>query len=167
MCAVNYYLTNNRNFIRVFKQAAGLFKNAWWVYVAEAVLNLAISVLLLKYVGVVGIVLGAVISFVLSSFIAEPIVVFKHCFNENPIKYYIDYFLFGALAVVIYVVSAFVVSKILLTGMVGFAVETLVTVAVALALYIIVFFKNENFRYYCSLAKSMLKKMCCKLLKRS
>lgn len=70
-----------------------LFKETKFATVLEAILNIAISLSLIRFLGITGVLLGTVISRLFTTFIYNAIYIFKNIFKKNPIHYFALYFL--------------------------------------------------------------------------
>ncbi len=90
--------------VYIFLGASGLYSDVWanWV---ELILNLAITLLLAPFYGIIGILLGKIISFSLISFFWKPYYLFSKGFHKSVweywrgmVPYYIFFTLFAVLA---------------------------------------------------------------------
>lgn len=114
---INNYLQGMRKVVLSFKDACGLFKQDRFNALLEALLNLIISVVLAKYWGIVGVFIGTIASFVITSFWVEPVVLFKYGFKSSLFKYFKIYILYfietSACVAIAYYISTFIPDGIL------------------------------------------------------
>lgn len=75
---VNFFINGMRRAVLIFKESMGLFWYDRYKAVAEAVLNLVISILLVTSFGVAGVFAGTFASTVLTSVWVEPYVIYKY-----------------------------------------------------------------------------------------
>ena len=75
---INFFINGMRRAVLIFKESMGLFWYDRYKAVAEAVLNLVISVLLVTHLGVAGVFMGTFCSTVLTSVWVEPYVIYKY-----------------------------------------------------------------------------------------
>lgn len=100
---VSFYLMYMRKAILMFRDACGLFWYDRYKPVAEAIINLSVSVYLAYQYGTIGVICGGIISTLLTCFWVEPYILFKYGIKYSLRKYYMDYFcytlvtIFGAL----------------------------------------------------------------------
>lgn len=94
---INFFINGMRRPILIFKESMGLFWYDRYKAVAEALLNLVISVALVLHFGVAGVFVGTFCSTVLTSVWAEPYVLYKYRF-EMPVGVYFRRY-FGYVAV--------------------------------------------------------------------
>jgi O-antigen/teichoic acid export membrane protein len=96
---VNYYILMMRRIMVSYRNALGLYEVARWKPVVEAAINIIASLVLLKYLGVLGVVIGTTISEVTTSLWIEPYVMYKYYFKtgqKNYWKRYVQYSLITA-----------------------------------------------------------------------
>lgn len=75
------------------KNAAGLYKPDRFVPIISAVVNLVLSIILVKYLGLSGVIIGTIVSTLSFSFWIKPIIVYKYIFKKNIREYFVDMFL--------------------------------------------------------------------------
>ena len=75
---VNFFINGMRRAVLIFKESMGLFWYDRYKAVAEAVLNLVISILLVTKCGVAGVFAGTFASTALTSVWVEPYVIYKY-----------------------------------------------------------------------------------------
>ena len=84
---INYYLVGINQVPIVVQSAAGVYKYDRFVPIIEAILNLIISIVLAQYFGILGVLFGTLISYLLPLFI-KPFVVFKYVFERSVLLYF-------------------------------------------------------------------------------
>lgn len=89
--ALNFYVTGMRQAVLIFRDSMGLFWYDRFKAPVEAVINLAVSVVLTLQFGMVGVFLGTFISTMLTSFWVEPYVFYKKKLHESPAPYFFRY----------------------------------------------------------------------------
>lgn len=88
---VNFYLSGMRQATLVFRDSMGLFRYDKWKAVAEAIINLAVSLILGSMFGTIGIFLGTLISTVTTSLWVEPYMLYKHKLEKSCAPYFVKY----------------------------------------------------------------------------
>ena len=86
---INYYIMGLLNPNCVFRQTSGLFKVAKYSMVVCCILNIVFSIIFGKIWGLFGIILGSIVSRLLTNVWYEPYVLYKKFFDKNPMEYYI------------------------------------------------------------------------------
>ncbi|MGL4509647.1 MAG: lipopolysaccharide biosynthesis protein, partial [Cetobacterium sp.] len=74
-----------------FKITSGFFDDVYSPFL-EGVLNLIFSLILVKTIGLNGVIIGTLISNVVVIIILKPILVFKRCFNQLILNYFKVFF---------------------------------------------------------------------------
>ena len=88
---------------RLFKYSTGLFKYDSWKCVPEALINFVLTIVLVNYIGIIGLLIARIATELLISETIEPYVVYKHLFDSKPTKYYIfNYLLTGVFVGLLY-----------------------------------------------------------------
>lgn len=73
----------------VFRDATGTFYYDRWKPLVEGGINILLSVVLVKSVGLIGAITATIITNILICHIVEPYVLFRHAFDASPKKFYL------------------------------------------------------------------------------
>ena len=96
---LNGFIRFMRQSILTFKDASGTFYQDRWKPLFEGILNICLSILLVKLVGVSGVLIATITTNLLICHLVEPYVLYKHAFGISPrrffVKNYCMIFLFG------------------------------------------------------------------------
>ena len=105
---VHFYVNGIHCVAYTYRTTMGLFNEGKIAPTLAAFINVILSVLLFKIIGVAGIFFATSISRMLTMGLIDPILIYKKM-NVNPLRYYKKYFLFS-----FYVFIAFYLSKIII-----------------------------------------------------
>lgn len=86
--SMNGFVQFMRRSIMLFRDATGTFYNDRWKSLLEGVVNLLLSIFLVKRIGIAGVIVATIITALLICHIVEPFVLYKNAFSMLPIKYY-------------------------------------------------------------------------------
>jgi len=86
---LNGFVQFMRSNTLIFRDATGTFYNDRWKPLFEGLANLVLSVLLVKRIGVVGVIVATIITNLLICHIVEPYVLYKNAFQVSPKGYYV------------------------------------------------------------------------------
>lgn len=86
LITINLFITSSRAILEIFKEAKGYFDDIQ-LPIAESIINFIVSIALVKSMGIVGVLLGTVISNIIIVIIAKPILVFKNCFKKSKMEW--------------------------------------------------------------------------------
>lgn len=80
---LNFYMTSMRKSIEIFYNSNGLFWYSRYKSLIEALINLCISIILARKIGILGILIGTSVSSILTSVVYDSYVLFKYGFKQN------------------------------------------------------------------------------------
>lgn len=146
--AFSFYLTYMRKAVLMFRDACGLYWNDRYKPLAESIINLVASIYLTIHYGVIGVVLGGILSTLLTCFWVEPYVLFNNGINIKLKDYFIDYLKFIVVALVSAFASKFIYSSLFVKiTFINFFIGILICISVTVVLWCGVFFKREEIQY--------------------
>lgn len=131
--AIGFLTKAVRRPVNMFKTAFGLFVQDRFRPLAEAGVGLAASLLLLWWVGPIGVLIGPVVGFVLVNAWVEPMILFRHGFKRSVRSYFIVLgCIFGGSILAgwfaRWIMSCLMIEPLLLRFIVGVVVVLLVSV---------------------------------------
>lgn len=88
---INFFINGMRKPVLIFKESMGLFWYDRYKSVAEALLNLIISIVLVLKLGIIGIFIGTFCSTVLTSVWVEPYILYKYRLKTSSVPFFIKY----------------------------------------------------------------------------
>lgn len=101
----NGFVQFMRQGVLVFREATGTFYNDRWKPLFEGIMNVVLSILFVKWIGIPGIILATILTNLLICHVVEPFVLYKNAFGEKPIRYYLyNYTLIAVFALALYLV---------------------------------------------------------------
>lgn len=144
--AINFFLLCILNPIWIFREAAGIYRKTKYIMVICAVLNIILSIIMGKAIGVSGVIFASALSKLLTYIWYEPIILFKGFFKKPPIKFFAS-----ALGITVITAAAsallfYIKSFITLGGIGGFIVKGILCFVLTNIVFIMIFFKNKYFR---------------------
>ena len=88
---LNFYLYGLHQIQLIYRNVLGLYIYCKWKPVAEAIINIMASLILIKFFGFIGVFLGTTMSFVCTASWIEPYVLYKYYFHRSPLRYLRNY----------------------------------------------------------------------------
>lgn len=162
--ALHFYVSSVMSPSYTYRTTLGYFVQGKMAPVAASIINIALSILLGKWIGLSGIFFATSISRFFTMGLVDPILIYKNCFQKNPIIYYIRYFVFFFAVAVISFVSNTVASLIPVEGIAGFIIRVAVYTVVFNLLAFLASFKTKEFGY---IKNTVYEKFIKKFLKKS
>lgn len=144
--------------VYTFRTTMGFFDQVKYIYVLSAILNVILSIILGKWLGLAGIFLATSISKLCTIEIADGFYVFRDGFNLSPLKYFQKYFCTFLLFLCNYFFTNFIVSYISINGIFGFLIKAIVCVVISNSVLIVCFSKTKTFTNLINRMKLILHK---------
>lgn len=159
---VKVYLYTMRYTCMTFRDATGVYYYDRYKPIAEALINLVVSIALVQNMGIVGVFIGTIVSTLLTGFWVEPFVVYRHLLHCSVSKYFVRYGVYTAVWMVAYLLSSLLSSLLQGNSLFIFAIRILICCTVPNAIYFIVFKKTEEmafvFNFLRNIKKNLLNK---------
>lgn len=153
---INNYLTGLRMPIITMKSAAGIYAEDAWVPFGFAIMNLGASIVLGKYWGVFGVIVGSIIGSICTADWFRPIVVFKKVFKVSSWNYFKNYFKYIILGFAYMFISVEICNIISISNIfINFILRCFVCVFVPNTITILLFFKTPEFKYLYNVFSNM------------
>lgn len=153
------YIQGMRHTVVTFLNSSGLNYNTRYKSVVEVVVNIITSIILCKYFGIIGVILGTIISLLLVSSWFEPYILFKYWFKKGFPKYYMKYIA----CLLLTCLQIFILNKINsyfnCTNILIFIAVGILDIILSMLVFIAIFRKNEDFKYYTNIIKKIVKKI--------
>ena len=147
-----------RNAALIFRDSLGLFWHDRYKAIAEAALNLIISIVLVKQLGVAGVFLGTLISMALTSVWVEPYILYKHEFQMSCAGYFARYLAYVAVIGAAWYVTDFICG--LIGGSLGVVLigRTCISLAIPNLIFLLVYCRTKEFTFLLEKLRLLLKK---------
>lgn len=143
----------------MYRTTLGLFVQGKWAAVIAAAVNLILSVILCKFIGLAGIFIATPISRLVSTGIIDPYLIYKRTFKRNVVEYFGMYVGYLLLFILITIASNLVIDRILISGWMGVVVKAIIITVIFNIIMVIVFFRTKMFKeLYCSIRQMFLRK---------
>ena len=156
---INFFINGTRRAVLIFKESMGLFWYDRYKAVAEAALNLGISIVLVTHFGVVGVFVGTFFSTVFTSVWVEPYVIYKYRLKKPVSTFFIKYGVYLAVMAFIWWITEIICR--LFTGgpFVSLIYRGIICVTVPNLLLWVVYRKTENWKKMEGLLHHVLRKI--------
>lgn len=157
---INFYLAITLNPVISFREATGIYKKTKYVMVSGAVLNIVLSVIMGKYIGLAGILLATCISKLLTYIWYEPRVLFRDYLGGSIARYFLNHFINIILLAACIALTYYFIPQSLSwnPGWLGWILKGFVCAIGINIVYILRYFRTPEFREIKVKAKSLLKR---------
>lgn len=149
---LNFYISSYSRMLGDIRAAAGIFQPDKYLHVVMAVIKLVISLILVNFWGIAGVLIGTTVCYVAKEVIVLPWIGAKFIYGGNVRNYYMT-FLKDFIITVIACIVCFLINSCIFTGnlILNFVLGIVLCVAVCTVLIVVINFKTEEFKYLLSL----------------
>lgn len=146
--------------VSLYRDTMGMFQDTKYIFFITSVINIILSIILGKEMGLAGVLLATSIARLLTNMWFEPLVLFKKYLKQSPIKYFRKQIGFW----IIFVINLIIVQilcNIIFTNITLFSfVLKTIFVAISAIIFMIIFFRNnDEFLFYKELLLKMAKRL--------
>lgn len=150
-----------RNNLGQIRNISGAFRQMWYRPLLGIVINLAVSIILVNYWGISGVLLGTIVSNLFTNFMMDPVIIYKYSFNGiKPVSryYFINISYFIVLSILI--ITNFSVCSLIQfeSNLLSFIFHTLICGISVPLVYLLLFGKTEAGRYLIQKLISIIKR---------
>lgn len=155
---VDLYFKGGRTVLVNFKIAAGVFEQDKYLSLFQGGVNLVLSIIGIRYIGLAGVYVGTVVSGVMANVI-QPMIIYRDCFGKNVWNYFRDSVKY--MVVIVGVVLVMIPLKQFVMAQVSLVTFILMAVVITVfynAAFVLVFRKTDEFGYLWTLVKGKRKR---------
>ena len=153
---VDFYLKGSRVVLFNFKTAAGIFEQDKYLAFIQGIVNLVISIIGVKWIGLAGVYVGTVVSGIIANLV-RPVIIYRDCFFRSVRDYFTDSLKYlGAvlgIAVLLIPVKSAVLAQV---NILTFVLMALIVTAVYNLIFLLLFRKTAEFDYLWNLISGKL-----------
>lgn len=142
----------------IYRDACGLFWHGKWRPAATALLNIVISVVLVRYIGLAGVLWGTILSWLLTTWWYDPMMIYRRVFKKSAVTYFLRYLQAAVLTAALGALCLWLSLRIPVGGVFGFLLKGLIALMLPNLGYYLCYRKTEEF--------SSLKKMVADALRK-
>lgn len=161
---INYYMIGHRVCLNNIKSAAGMYEQDKYVALIQAIVNLVVSIVMVKIIGLPGVYIGTIVQGLLSTII-KPIVSYKQLFGLSSKLYFIDSIKYAFAVLIAYFICVMCANYLLSEiTIVRFAATMGVVAFFPNVLFVVIFGRTEEFKWiYTTLKKIVFGKVVRKI----
>lgn len=145
MLVMRFYFEQIRKVVLTYKDAAGMWWADKWKPLVGCLVNLILNIILVKSIGVAGVMLSTIISYTLIELPWETKVLFKIYFKQSPKNYYFDMVTISVSMLIAGVATYYVCSFINLGHIANIIAKLIVCIIAPNILFMILNIRNKNY----------------------
>ena len=156
--SLNMYLSCVLQPLWSYREATGLYKRTKWVMVICAMINLVLSIILGKLIGLAGILFASALSRLCTYIWYEPKILFREYFEMSPVKYYLQ--LVGNFVIIVLIIflSGLISSLVVVESIFLWFIKAIVVGSIALVMVLILYLNSSGIRIFREKINHFLKK---------
>lgn len=155
---LNFYIYCMRRVPLMFRDAMGLFWHDRYKSLAEAAVNLVVSIVLAKKIGILGVLIGTTISSLSTCVWIEPLILYKYGFKSSVVEYFKDNVVYLGSVIGVILLVDIINQFIYFDGFIGVIVKGIISALCYIAVIFIVYGRSKEFSALKKYALSLLKK---------
>lgn len=148
LLVLNFYVLGMQSVTNSFRNAYGLFWIAKYRPIIMVIINIVISVVLVQFIGIEGVLIGTLISRLLTTAWLDPYIVHKYGFEISPKSYYIDYLKYLVIFIAISIILNYFVSMVAINNIFILILIAILVVISVNVILVLLFFKTSEFNYF-------------------
>lgn len=156
---LNFYTTNIRQTIWAFRETTGIFQKTKYITLVTSILNIFLSIVLGKIMGLEGIILATIVSRLLYAWWKEPKILYNDYFKVSVWKYIKQYLLRVLEMLIVMICCSTVCNLISIENIyVLFLMKMIITSLITVLLFILIYHKTNAFQYAKKIVLNVLKR---------
>ena len=156
MC-LNCYIQGMRKTNCSFKDAAGIFYEDRFVPLLESIVNIVASIILVKFLGLAGIIIGTILSSLVLYVFSFPKYMYKKVFNKGYLEFYKIHIYYLIITLFTCIITGLCVSYIKITNVfISLILNGLICLIIPNLIYFMIFRNKEEFKYYKDIVKNKI-----------
>ena len=148
LIGINFYILGMQSITDSFRNAYGLFYIAKFRPIVMVVINIVSSIILVKILGIAGVLIGTLLSRITTTAWLDPFIVYKYGIKDSCRKYFEKYILYFAIFIVIAFAGLKINSLIVISNFFIWIIDAILFFIITNIVLFILFFKSSEFKYF-------------------
>jgi len=157
--SINFYIAGMQAVTNSFRSAYGLFYKARFRPIVMVVINIIVSVILVQFLGIPGVLIGTILSRLCTTAWLDPYVIYKYGFEDNVAEYYKSYIYYLVITLISGTMLYGITSLFIGNTIIGWLLAAITTFILYNIIIFILFRKTEEFNYFSEKGMSILNKI--------
>lgn len=141
-----FYVSSVQFAAFTYRTTFGLFRQGRFAPIIAAVLNLFLSILLGKTIGLCGIFFATAISRFMAITVTDVCLIFIKKFKISPLYHFASYIVFIIMLYGLYILAGAVISLVPVSGILGLALKIIIASVIYHGFFLVAFYKNSIMR---------------------
>ena len=159
LICINFYLMGTQVSLDTIKQACGFYNKDKYIPLLQAFVNLVLSIIFGKKIGLFGILIATTISYLVLPIWNKPYLLYKYIFKSNSYKYFFKQIKNIIILFLVYILSNTIIQFLKLSNDFIFLVSSCIVIFFVFCCIVSLFyFKSSEYQYLINLIKSVFLK---------
>ena len=129
-----------------YKDAAGMWNEDFWKPYIGAIVNLVTNIVLVKLIGIEGVMISTIIVMLFIYFPWETSILFKKLFKRSSIEYLLKIFIHTVITIIVMVITYLFCGIVKFDGMVELIIKAFICVILPNLIFVLLYFRTEEFK---------------------
>ncbi len=142
----------------VFRAACGLFWQTRYRTIVTALINVIVSIVLARHIGLSGVFIGTILAYLLTTFVVDPKVLYREIFHLPCIEFYVWFFQSLLSTIIVAVFCRGLCLLITLEGFGGILYQLIICLIVYNGTFYLLYHNDTRFQYFWIIMKKGIKR---------
>ncbi len=156
--SINFYIAGMQSVTNSFRTAYGLFYKARFRPIVMVIINLVVSVILVQFMGIPGVLIGTIVSRLFTTAWLDPYIIYKYGFKDNVLDYYKKYVYYFIVFIISGGILYSITSLFIGSTIIGWLLAAITTFIIYNLIIFIIFRKTDEFKFFLDKVFSIIKK---------
>ncbi|PFE56421.1 sugar translocase, partial [Bacillus cereus] len=156
---LNFFTAGMQNAATTFRETTGLFKKGKYRPIIAAVINIVVSIILAKHIGIAGVFFGTIISRLCTYFWYDPYIIYNLVFKKSVKLYFARYGLFIVLVLVAVIITDILGNIFNNSMVINMVIRSVLCLVIPNVIFLLVFRKTKEFEYLINVFKTFTNKI--------
>lgn len=144
---IYFYVLKMGDIRGTYSDAKGLWWENRYRAIIESIANIILNFILVKYMGIYGIILGTLISLFIINFLYGSQILFKYYFtNQKKSEYFIRHLFYAFVTLVNSIITLRICTLITIDGIVGTLLKLIICLILSNIIYLLAYFKTNYYK---------------------
>jgi len=131
----------------IYRDACGLFWKGKMRPIATVILNIFFSLIFVMRIGLAGVVLGTIVSWLFTTWWYDPILIYRNVFQASPLRHFIGYGKAVILTIILGGVTVWLTGKVPFDGILKLLLQFILVLVIPNIGYLLAYYRTEEFKY--------------------
>ena len=157
LICINFYLICNQMPLDTVKQANGFCNKDKYVPVIQAIINIVLSIILGKILGLNGIIIATAISYIVTVFWNKPYMLYKYIFRKSSKGYFLNQFKYCITIIICYLITYNLFNYLNLNiSILSIIIIAIITSLIYLLIVTLLYFRTSEYKFLLNFIKCFI-----------